>query len=99
MGHLAYGFLLAAQFRVQKTLNCLNKCAITSNIKTPTQEKMTADFYLFVEFCAVSGGLTDISEKKLYSLYLSNREKNRDEHHWGGNKRNHTVGTLWYESY
>lgn len=46
--------------------------------------EMKADFYLFVEFCAVSGGLTDISEKKLYSLYLSSRnKKNRDEHHSG----------------
>lgn len=27
------------------------------------KREMTAAFYLFVEFCAVSGGLTDISEK------------------------------------
>lgn len=47
---------------------------------------MTADFYLFVEFCAVSGGLTDISEKKLYSLYLSNRNKKTRDEHQGGEK-------------
>lgn len=36
---------------------------------------MTAAVYLFVEFCAVSGGLTDISEKQLYSFYLPERKK------------------------
>lgn len=42
---------------------------------------MTAAFYLFVEFCAVSGGLTDISEKQLYSLYLQKKEeRNKPQH-------------------
>lgn len=50
---------------------------------------MTAALYLFVEFCAVSGGLTDISEKKLYSLYLAERKIT------GVNITNEF--TLWYE--
>lgn len=69
-----------------------------NNAQSNKPREMTAAFYLFVEFCAVSGGLTDISEKKLYSLYLSERrKKNRAEHHCGKNKTNPKEFTLWYE--
>lgn len=33
------------------------------NTEHQNKREMTAAFYLFVELCAVSGGLTDISEK------------------------------------
>lgn len=33
------------------------------NTEHQNKREMTADFYLFVEFCAVSGRLNDISEK------------------------------------